>query len=422
MRRTRLIRPEYSERFRCIGADCEDSCCQGWAVNIDQPTYAKYQALPAGPLRVLMDEKIVPAPDTERNRAQGCAASITMGPSLECPFHTADRLCRIQVEHGEEYLAHVCSSFPRISSNIDSMPEQALSLSCPEAARLVLLDRNLLTRKFTGFNLDWDDSIEHGGALLPYFWTLREFAIELVANRDYPLWQRLFLLGTFSRRLQSIAAGGVVRRMRDFLNDFAAAIQNGTLRPAMDRIEPDLALQLDMVLRLGGLCGDRIPAGARFVECIQHFKEGIGLKPGTPSDTLVARYAHANERYFTPFFARYPHILENYLVNAMFRRQFPFGLKDGEIDAAPSPAREFALLATQFALIKGLLIGVAGFYRERFSTAHVVHTVQAASKHFDHSPEFLEEARALLETTGRDSAHGLTMLLRNHDAPVAAHA
>jgi len=442
MRRTRLIRPEYSERFRCIGPACEDSCCQGWDVHIDQETYAKYQALPAGPLKVLMDANLVPTPKagpaqtdlsqtasaqtdpakTDPGNSKGCAASIRMGPELACPFLSVDRLCRIQTERGEQYLSHVCASFPRIESNIDNMAEKALSLSCPEAARLVLLDRSLLTREFKGFNLDWDDTIDHGRALLPYFWTIREFVVGLAANRDYPLWQRLFLLGTLCRRLEAIATGELARRVPDLLSDFSAAIANGALRPTMDRIEPDLAMQLDMVLRIGGLGRGRIPDSPRFIECMTAFKRGIGLEPGVAPEALVARYAAADERCFAPFIAQHPHILENYLVNAIFRRQFPFGLRNGQLEADPRPAREFALLATQFALIKGLLIGVAGFHGERFSTAHVVHTVQSANKHFDHSPEFLTEVRTLLASIGRDNPHGLTMLLRNHEAPAAVAA
>ncbi len=75
--------------------------------------------------------------------------------------------------------------------------------------------------------------------------------------------------------------------------------------------------------------------------------------------------------------------------------------------------REFALLAIQFALIKGLLIGVAGFHKEAFSSEHVVQTVQSASKHFEHHPDFLEEAQALLIANKLDNARGLTMLVRN---------
>jgi len=59
------------------------------------------------------------------------------------------------------------------------------------------------------------------------------------------------------------------------------------------------------------------------------------------------------------------------------------------------------------------MIGVAGFHRERFSTEHIVHTVQAASKHFDHHPEFLGRAHALLVESRMDGARGLAILLRN---------
>src|SRR5580658_4688879 len=78
--------------------------------------------------------------------------------------------------------------------------------------------------------------------------------------------------------------------------------------------------------------------------------------------------------------------------------------------------REFALLTAQFALMKGMLIGVAGFHRERFAAEHVVHTVQAAAKHFEHHPEFLKMAHELLVESRMDGAHGLAILLRNAEA------
>jgi lysine-N-methylase len=76
-------------------------------------------------------------------------------------------------------------------------------------------------------------------------------------------------------------------------------------------------------------------------------------------------------------------------------------------------AREHALLTAQFALMKGLLIGVAGCHREAFSTDHVVHTVQSASRHFEHHPDFLNQAYALLVESQMDGARGLAILLRN---------
>jgi hypothetical protein len=82
--------------------------------------------------------------------------------------------------------------------------------------------------------------------------------------------------------------------------------------------------------------------------------------------------------------------------------------------------RECALLTAQFALMKGLLIGVAGFHREGFAARHVVHTVQAASKHFEHHPDFLNMAHVLLMESRMDGARGMAILLRNAN-PRTAH-
>jgi lysine-N-methylase len=411
LRQSSLIRPGYSERFRCIGPACEDSCCQGWAVIVDQPAYERYQTVPAGPLRTLLDANIVLTPGDPNPAA---FAKIVMPASLQCPMLTEERLCRIHAELGEEFLCHTCKTYPRVAYSIDNLEEKALSLSCPEAARLVLLDPELLTATSSStYEITWDDSPQRERKLLLYFWPIREFVFTLLRNRVYPLWQRLFLLGSFCRRLDAVVSGEADRGVAAVLRDFPAAVASGKLRGAMETIPADLALQLDMVLQLAGLCRDRAVVGPRFIECLEAFKSGIRATPDAAMKDLIAGYAAAHASHYAPFFDAHPYILENLLANTIFRRQFPFGLKDGKLAAEPATAREFALLATQFALLKGLLIGVAGYYKEEFSTAHVIHTVQSATKHFEHHPQFLEKVHQLLVSTGRDNPHGLTMLLRN---------
>ncbi|MGB6690382.1 MAG: flagellin lysine-N-methylase [Terracidiphilus sp.] len=411
MRKTSLIRPEYSQRFRCIGPACEDSCCQGWAVNIDQPAYEKYQNVAPGPLRTLLDESIERTPDAPNPLH---FARMRMPASLTCPMLNEERLCRIHAELGEEFLCHTCATYPRIVSSIDGIEEKALSLSCPEAARLVLLDPDLMQPKGDGgYQMTWDDTKLDVRALLPFYWPIREIVLTLVRNRAYPLWQRLFLIGTLCRRLDAVTRRETDRGVAPVLQGISAAVAQGSLRTAMETIPADLALQLDMVLQLAGLCRERAQIGARFLESVDAFRRGIAAVPNATMETLIAAYAAAYDRHYAPFFAAHPHILENYLINAMFRRQFPYGTKDGKLILEPEMAREFATLSTQFALIKGLLIGVAGFHKEHFSADHIIYTVQSASKHFEHHPQFLDQMQALLASTGRDNPHGLTMLLRN---------
>ena len=58
-RRVAQIRPQYAEAFRCIGAECEDTCGSGWSVSIDKNTFEKYQAIPDSPLYPILQERLV---------------------------------------------------------------------------------------------------------------------------------------------------------------------------------------------------------------------------------------------------------------------------------------------------------------------------------------------------------------------------
>jgi hypothetical protein len=132
-------RPHYAERFACIGAQCEDNCCKGWNVPIDQATYEKYRSAPGlrqhlGTLVVLNTDQPTPAD----------YARIPLTAQSECGFLDGEKMCGIQKEHGPGMLSSTCATYPRaVAMNVGRV-EKALNLSCPEAARLTLLDADLL--------------------------------------------------------------------------------------------------------------------------------------------------------------------------------------------------------------------------------------------------------------------------------------
>lgn len=414
MRTTRLIRPGYADRFRCTGPACEDNCCRGWTVAIEESAYKKYQSLPDSPLRSSILAAIEPSPGVETGSAPNSYASIKMPVSGFCPLLNEDHLCRIHAELGPDNQARICRTYPRISHTIDNLEDETLSLSCPEAARLILLAETLFPPgDGPALETVWDDAASCAAPIRSYFWVLRDFTIRLAVNRKYSLWKRLFLLGTFCRRLDAILREEPKRTVLDFLRDFSAAVDSGALNGPMETIRPDPAAQLEMVLRLVGLRTGSLELSPRLTACVRAVVDGIGWCAGVPLPSHVARYESAYRDFYAPFFDRHPHILENYLLNQMFRHVFPFGIKLFETNATPEFAQTFAELAIQFAMTKGLLIGVAGFYREQFSIDHVVQVVQSISRHFEHSREFVVNAAALLHERKMDNAQGLTMLLRN---------
>ena len=413
MRQTRMMRPDYAGKFACIGSACDDTCCAGWLVTVDAVTHEKYRSLPEGPLRSLIESSIVPPPEIAGKKGAAQYATIRMLPRGQCPMLSPERLCRIQLEHGEAYLCRTCQNFPRITHTIDGLSETVLSLSCPEAARLVLLKSRLLPPAgAAGYQIAWDESAT-GQPLRVYFWQIREFVLTLLENRRYPLWQRMFLLGTFSRRLDALVRGEVTRSFPDLLRDFSRAVAGGGLCASMETVPADLPLQLKIVIRLVAQRVNNVGISPRLREVLSLFMEGVGHTPEASLDSQAAKYAKAYAQFYEPFFRRHPRILENYLINVVLRDFFPFGQKLFEPNAVLEPAAAFEKLAIQFALIKGLLIGVAGARGRKFSSADVIRTVQTTFKYFEHNLEFLPRAQAMLAAKGLNDARGLTMLVRN---------
>jgi lysine-N-methylase len=413
-------------------------------VPVDQAAYENFQQLPDGPLRALIEASVIeasvieasiltapPVAVDEKAFKSASFTQICMDSQNRCPLLTEESLCRIQASLGEEFLPRTCAAYPRVVNEIGGCEETALALSCPEAARLVLLHPDLLApARLAQKGLAAAGQARYalaeaasGGelpSLLPWFQPIRQAVLALVGNRAYPLWQRLFLLGIFCRRLDAISSGELPRSIPEFLADFEATVASRSLLTAMETLPVDPAAQLDVVLRLAGMLLRRSNVRPRFVECVQAFTAGIGNGPGATLESLTAHYAQAHSRYFEPFLRSHPRILENYLANAILRCRFPFGQEDAPAGRPLSMARECALLTAQFALVRGLLIGVAGFHGEAFSAAHAVHTVQAASKHFEHHPEFSHLAYELLLESRMDGARGLAILLRDAEPEAAS--
>jgi lysine-N-methylase len=454
---TPRLRARYSESFQCIGSACEDNCCTGFTLPVDQATWEKYQSLPPSPLQILLQASVSRAP--ERTASDASPAGIappyaTLGTNSanQCLLLTEDRLCCIQAGLGENFLSHTCATYPRIVHAVDGMKEAALTLSCPEAVRHVLLNLNLMGRvgrserqakggiapaHLAGFKVEVNSPASPTASAQPatssansatasplpaHFWEIREVVLNLLGRRTYPIWQRLFLLGVLCRRLDSISSGEIERDIPEFLMGFESTVASGNLRAAMETLPTDHTAQMDAVLRLAGLMLHKSNVRPRFAESIHAFTEGIGNGPTATLESLTAHYTRAHDRFYAPFIALHPHVMENYLVNTIVRCQFPFGREGMKAGSQPDMSREFALLTAQFALMRGLLIGVAGFHGSAFSVADVVKTVQAATKHFEHHPEFPRMAHELLVELRLDGTNGLATLLRNVEADRGAGA
>lgn len=115
----------YYNDFRCIGTDCEDTCCAMWDIEIDDKTYEKYKACPGE-----WGRRFAASIDAEEK--------CFLKKGKDCIFLSEDHLCDIQSAFGEDMLCRTCKMFPRHMEDYGERREFMISLACPEAARMIL--------------------------------------------------------------------------------------------------------------------------------------------------------------------------------------------------------------------------------------------------------------------------------------------
>ncbi len=115
------------KEFVCLGAECRDTCCKGWQIGIDRESYLLYRGVKGA-----FGRRLFLGIDHKRRcfRLNGQA----------CAFLNQEGLCDIYKELGRAGMCKECKGYPRHREDYGDLWEWTLSLSCPEAARIILQD------------------------------------------------------------------------------------------------------------------------------------------------------------------------------------------------------------------------------------------------------------------------------------------
>lgn len=403
--------PQYMRKFQCIGPSCEDSCCVGWRVTIDEGTYRKYQDVGVPELQSALDKHVT---RNRSNPSEGNYAKIKMKAGGACPFLDGDKLCGIQKNLGESYLSHTCSQYPRANNTTNGQWERSATVSCPEIARLALLNPEPM--EFDQIEEDTELQVRavrniHTGDVKflnkpqRFFWELRIFTIQVLQHRDFPLSSRLIFLGLFLQKVQEKADAGEVHKIPQLIEDFMPMLYQEDLKRQLEDVPAQTALQMKLAKEI---VDQRFSSGVnsqRYMQVITHFLHGIQYTSGTPVEQIAERYAEAYENHYAPFMADHEYILENYLVNYVYKNMFPFTGSKGVFDA-------YVMMTIHYAMIKLLLIGNAG-YHKGLDTDRVLFVIQSFAKTIEHSDVYLKKIEKLLQENGYTSMPYMSILIKN---------
>lgn len=406
-----FLAPQYFRKFRCIGSDCEDSCCKGWRVNIDKETYNKYRSVQNNELRPLFDKYVT------RERKNGgnfeTYAKIKMlNEEARCPFLSDKMLCRIQLEYGEGYLSKVCATYPRNANRVNNTIELVTSLSCPAAARLALLNPEImefdeyedsLNPDLMTFVLNTQDK-QFVNRPLSYFWDIRIFIIDILQNRKYYMWERLIILGLFMEKLNICVNENRISDIPNVIQSYNKMIEEGTFKGILDSIPADCTVQFQLIKDIIDIRVNRGVFNKRYMECYEQFLKGINYSEKTAKEGITNNYQKAFEEYYKPYMDSHEYVLENYLVNYVFARLFPF-TEESIFDA-------YMMLILHYAIIKVHLIGMAG-YNKGLNEDMVIKLISTFTKVVDHNTVFLKTIKKQLKEKNYNTLAYMTIMIKN---------
>ena len=199
--------PHYFEDFRCVAAKCEDTCCAGWAIMIDEDTLEKYKNMEGA-----FGNRLRNSIDWE----DGSFCQY----EKRCAFLNEDNLCDLHLEAGEHMLCDTCRDYPRHMEEFEGVREGSLSLSCIEAAKLILGCKEPV--QFISFEDDVEDEEYEDFQYLLYtkLTDAREKILKLLQNRDVDIMMRIGMVLELAQKMQDALEEEEIFRMDDMLENF----------------------------------------------------------------------------------------------------------------------------------------------------------------------------------------------------------
>ena len=122
------IYPTIYHAFQCKADQCENTCCQLWTIDIDEPTAERYHSM-TGSLGESLRQAITV--DDEGSHF------IFSKAQPMCPLLNEKGLCKVVLELGEEGLCNTCHMHPRFYKYIEDLELCGVGLSCEASVELL---------------------------------------------------------------------------------------------------------------------------------------------------------------------------------------------------------------------------------------------------------------------------------------------
>lgn len=200
--------PDYFKDFKCIASECEDTCCANWSIVIDEETNSFYQSV-KGDFGKILRSKIVKDENGD---------NIFVMNNCNCSFLNDKKMCDIYTNLGEEHLCYTCRQYPRYTEEFLDLKEQGISLSCPEAARIILRDSRKIKFDIKDVENTYEIEDDTDKEILHDFFSTREILFDIIETKNIDLNTKMALALNFIKMVQDKIDLGDMDEIKEVVN------------------------------------------------------------------------------------------------------------------------------------------------------------------------------------------------------------
>lgn len=389
-----ILIPEYLKKFQCLGSDCSDTCCGGWNVDINKSAFKLYKELidntESHPN--LLTKKI-------NNNNPELYGTLHLENTM-CPLLDNNALCTIHKENGEKSLSNVCASYPKISNVINEvMLQQSALVSCPEIARLALLNKEgigfileifpqnerILINNNTNYNSANSD-------LRVYFNKIQCYIVDILQNRNLEIEDRMIYLGLLIDNLSKLQLSNTEEQLELLFSEINELIRQNEIS---GKLSPKLSVQYNFITNI------IIPEDLSIIKNLKFLRLIEEIKSKYQSNFSL--FESALEHFLQNFHKKYSYIFENYLVNHVYNLMFPFN--------GNYLFEEYMKLTLNFVFVRFLIISL---FHERngYEEVEIIELIQSYSRGLGQNEKAFNNIVKAVKADGNNNLSFMFLLLK----------
>ena len=378
----RCFEPTYVRNFQCDGRKCDAKCCRGWQVDIDRKTHDKYKQIADQSMRKkILDSLYWNEPShTYRMKLD----------RVSCPLLRDDLLCDIQKNFGEAQLSNTCAEFPRRTFVVDEFAERSLSMTCPVAAELALLNPEPLKFHYVELKTVRAACFFYRSAVeMParnFLPILQKISIEVLQDRRLSINNRLTALGFITSELDSMLLNGREQQFELIPNVYHSDEYFQSLAARCKQLPfstPDyISFVVELMQKL-------------FQDAVVYYSDKQRVFTQYPIDAfhltepfdtwedVIALYNQNIDAYQKFVMQPFGNVVENYLVHSFFAGLYP-------CHAPITLFNNYFLFLSLFKVFEFGLISMAAVLREKFSIDDLLEFIERFANRVDHASLFTQ--------------------------------